>query len=142
MTIISKLVKFFQIAPLLRAFLNTVVPFILLKLLDMPKALEKYNEVKQLLNEQVTQVRQAKERIINMKDNVKSNIKSLRQTHSFDSQHEPPEETVKNSESVTSAVKHIVKSGASSIIPRERKNNILLRNEKSKSRSEQSEESE
>lgn len=145
MGFVSALIKFFQIAPLLKAFLNTIVPFILNKLLDLPNAAAKYEEVKNLINEQVKQVRQAKENIINVRNNVSNRIRSLRKNRSLDDIQQEPEEIVKNSETVTSAVKHIVTSGASSILPsREKKPNMMLRSDKINllPQSEQSEESE
>ena len=121
------------------------MPFILNKLLDLPNAAAKYEEVKNLINEQVKQVRQAKENIINVRNNVSNRIRSLRKNRSLDDIQQEPEEIVKNSETVTSAVKHIVTSGASSILPsREKKPNMMLRSDKINllPQSEQSEESE
>lgn len=135
MTVLSTLIKIFQIAPLLKALLNSIVPFILTKLLNLPKAAEKYEEVKILINDQVKQVRRAKESVMNVRNNVANRIRSLRKNHHDDDYQYEPEENVniKNSESVTSAVKHIITSGASSMLPsRESKNNLILRNDKAR----------
>lgn len=131
MTVLSSLIKILQIAPLLKTILNNLVPFVLNKLLNLPKAAEKYEEVKKLINEQVKQVRHARESVMN----AANKIKSLRKSRTVDdSEYYEPEETIKNSETVTSAVKHIVSSGASSILPgREKKNNQMMRSDKTSS---------